>query len=134
MSTFHVLPRMALHLLRAGMLALLIAGCASPRLMYAGPIKLRSDAPSGVMLEGPNKRPIECYPEPGDLLSDLKEGQWVVVEGSKSHDGDLAIGLRECRVLATATDESASGPGLELRRRPPPTRGPNREEPASTGK
>jgi hypothetical protein len=126
---------MTQHLLCAGMLTVLVAGCASPRLMYAGPIRLRSDTPSGVMLEGPGKRPIECYPEPGDIFSDLKEGQWVVVEGSKSHDGDLAIGLRECRVLATAADESTGGPGLELRRREPrPPRGAGREEPAPTGK
>ncbi len=102
----------------------LLAGCAGKRLMYAGPIKLKSNAPSGLMLEGPDKRPVECHAEPEDSFSDLKDGQWVVVEGTSAHDGKLVIGLHECRVFAESLEEGASGPGLELRRRsprPPPT-------------
>jgi len=107
------------RLLVVVVLAGLMAGCAGKRVMYAGPIKLKSDAPSGLMLEGPNKRPVECHAEPEDSFADLKDGQWVVVEGESSHDGKLVIGLHECRVFAEASEEGASGPGLELRRRSP---------------
>ena len=107
------------RLLVMAVLAGLVTGCAGKRVMYAGPIKLKSDARSGLMLEGPNKRPIECHAEPEDSFSDPKDGQWVVVEGASSHDGKLVIGLHDCRVFAEAVEEGASGPGLELRRRRP---------------
>ncbi len=123
MSTFYVPPRFTRHLYLLLVLAGLMVGCAGSRLMYAGPITHRPKTSPGLMLEGPDNRPVECYPEPTDSFSDLEVGQWVIAEGVRSHEGELAIGLRECRVLAATPRASADGPGLELRRRgprPPP--------------
>ena len=94
-----------------------LAGCAAHRLMFAGPIKLKSEAPAGLMLEGPNSRPVECFSGEDAPFSDLKDGQWVIVEGAAAHEGTLVIGLHDCRVLATASEDGANGPGLELRQR-----------------
>ena len=107
------------RLLVVVVMAGLVAGCAGKRVMYAGPIKMKSDAPARLMLEGPNKRPVECDAEPEDSFCDLKDGHWVMVEGASTHDGELVIGLHECRVLAEALEKSTSVPRLELRRRIP---------------
>lgn len=108
------------QLLIVGMLAGLAAGCAGERAMYAGTIKLKSATPPGLMLEGQEKRPVECYADTTDSLSDLEAGQWAVVEGTRfHHDRELAIGLRECRVIAVAVGNVGDVPGLELRRRRP---------------
>jgi len=95
------------------------SGCAGSRSIYAGPVRLRSDVPSGLVLDGPNGRPVECQSESRDSFIDIKNGQWIVVEGLKSHDKEIAIRLRDCRVFAVATGEFVDGSGLELRRREP---------------
>ena len=79
--------------------------------MYAGPIKLTSDAPMGLILEGPNSRPVECLSAKGNSFADLKDGHWVILEGTSSHEGTFVIRLHECRVIAAVLDEG-SGPGL----------------------
>ena len=104
-------------------------GCASSHVMFAGPVKIKSEAPPGIVLEGQDKRPVECYADAGDKLSDVKTGQWAVVEGESSHPGDLAVGIRECRVLAvSAGDVSSDAPGMALRRRVQEARPPKDAE------
>jgi hypothetical protein len=111
-------------LLLAAVVSDLVAGCATPHVMYGGPIRMKSDAPSGLLLEGNDKRPIECYPAPGDTLADLEVGHWVVVEGVESHEGGLALGVRDCRVIAVSSANPAPDlPGVALH--------PRRKQPAS---
>ena len=100
-------------------LAVLSTGCAAQRLMYAGPIKLKSEVSMGLMLESPNSGPVECLLERGGSFADLKDGQWVIVQGAPSRGGDLVLRLSECRVVAALADDGASGPRLgECRRLP----------------
>ena len=61
--------------------------------------------PPGVILEGRDKRPVACYSVGGDSLSDLSTGQWALVEGIRSHDGDLTVGIR----VARTCDAGAAG-------------------------
>ena len=120
MSTLSPPPAAVRQLFLAALLAGILAGCAAPRVMYGGPVKLKSESPPGLVLEGQDKRPVECYPDRGDSFADITAGQWAVVEGTKSHDGELAVGVRECHVIAVSTMEPAPGiPGLELRHRVP---------------
>ena len=53
------------QLFLAALLAGILAGCAAPRVMYGGPVKLKSDSPPGLVLEGQDRRPVECYPDGG---------------------------------------------------------------------
>ena len=104
-------------------------GCAAQQAMFAGPVKLKSEAPPGIVLEGQDKRPVECYAYAGDSLSDVKTGQWAVVEGEPSHPGDLAVGIRDCRVIAVSAGEvSGDTPGMALRRRVQEARPPKSAE------
>jgi hypothetical protein len=97
----------------------LAAGCAAQRLLYAGPIKLTSEPSAGLMLEGPNSRLIACVPEEGSPFTDLRDGQWVVVEGAPSRLGKLVIRLEACRVVAAVGNDGARGPALGECRRVP---------------
>jgi hypothetical protein len=99
--------------------ASLAGGCAAQRLMSVGPIKIKSDDTMGLLVEGSYGRRVECLSEKVNSFADLKEGQWVVVEGTPSHEGNLVIRLNECRVLAVVLDGGPSGPGLGECRRVP---------------
>lgn len=117
---YHLPISIMKKILLAVLLANLTAGCSGPRVLYGGPIRLKPESSQGLVLEGQDKRPIECYADRGDSFTDLKEGQWVVIDGTKGHDGDLAVGVRECHVIAVSNVSPGTDvPGMELRRRVP---------------